>query len=110
MPRSAAHGRASVPGIGSQQALQQPTAELGQPGPKRQLRRLQVATASQVRRCRRRQPPYLGGYFRCERLAKPPFCPRVPRSRPPAATSAGRASQIASFTSAICSESAANSW
>ena len=109
VPGPAVHGRAAVPGISGQQAFQQAAAKLGQPGAKRQLHRLQAAAPGQVSRGRRRQPPYLGGRLRRERLAEPPFCPSACRSRPPAAGAAGRASQIASLTSTICSESAANS-
>lgn len=110
VPGPARHGRAAVAGISGQQALQQATAKLGQPGTKRQFHRLQAAALSQARRCRRRQPPYLGGRFRRETIAEPPFCPSGSRPCPPAAKAAGRASQIASFSSTICSESAANSW
>jgi hypothetical protein len=110
VPSPAVHGRAAVTGISGEQAFQQAAAQLGQPGAKRQLYRLQAAATGQARRCRRRQPPYLGGRFRRERLTEPPFCPSASRAWLPAAGAAGRASQIASFTSTICSESAANSW
>ena len=109
MAGPAFHGRAAMPGIGSQQALQQAAAKLAQPSAKRQLHRLQAAAPSQARRGRCGQPAYLGGRFGRERLAEPPFCPSASRGWL-LAGAAGRASQIASFTSTICSESAANSW
>jgi hypothetical protein len=109
VPRPALHNRAAVPGVRSQQALQQAAAKGGQPGAERQFHRLQATATRQAGRCRCRQPPYLSGGLRRERLTEPPFCPSASRAWPLAAAAAGRASQIASFTSAICSLSAANS-
>jgi hypothetical protein len=101
--------RAAVAGVGGQQRLQQRAAQPGQPGPQRQLCPLNARPGGQrPGRCPR-QPLYLGGRLRRELLAEPFFCPSGSGARP-AAAGAGRASQIASLTSAICPVSSANSW
>ena len=108
---------AAMPGIQAQQALQQRAAQPGHRGADRQLHRLQpLGTGShraggQRAGGERRQPLYLGGELRLDLRAEPPFSAPVPAGGPcPAAGSAGRASQIASLTSTICSDSAVNRW
>jgi hypothetical protein len=109
VPGPAIGSRAAMPPVGGQQALQQVAAKLGQPGAQRQFRRFQAAAASQVTGCRRSQPPYLGGSVGGERPAEPFFCPSGSGAWPAVAAGIGRASQIASLTSAICAVSCANS-
>jgi hypothetical protein len=109
VPGRADGPRAPEPRIGGQQRLQQATAKLGQPGADGQFRRLQPPAGGQRRRHRGGQLAYLGGRLRGERVAEPFFCPSGAGAWPPAAGGAGRASQIASLTSTICSLSAANS-
>ena len=66
--------------------------------------------ASVQRPCRHGgQAFYLGGGVRRERLAEPPFSPDGSPRGTPASPATGLASQIASFTSTICSLSAAKS-
>jgi hypothetical protein len=107
--RAAGGARSPVAAIGSQQRLQQPAPELGQPRPQRQLHRLQASPVRQRGGHRRGQPPYLGGRVGGERLAEPLFCPSGARAWPPLRAGTGLASQIASLTSTICSLSATNS-
>jgi hypothetical protein len=52
---------------------------------------------------------YLGGELDPELLVEPPFSVPVSDRTPGRADAVGRASQIASFTSTICSLTAANS-
>ena len=79
----------------------------------RQLHRRQVLPGAQRPRGQRRQALYLGGEFGLEPGAEPPFSPSASsRAEPPPAAGAetGLASQIASLTSTICSDSAPNCW
>ena len=112
VPGPAVRPRAPVSPVGGQQRLQQPRAELGQPGAQRHLRGLQPA-AGQAAGGGRGQPRYLGGgvggELRLDLRAEPPLCPSAGGTCP-ACAGTGRASQIASFTSTICSASVANSW
>src|SRR5208282_869971 len=109
----ARHPRAAVPRIGGQQLPQHAAAQLQHPGPDHRLRRLQAGLAAQRPGSLRGQPCYLRGCLCLERLAEPPFSPpgrEGPLSAPAApGADAGLASQIFSFTSAICSLIAANS-
>ena len=115
MPGAAIDPLAAMPGTQGQQALQQRAAQPGHSGADRQLHRLQPLGTG-ARRAggqraggQRRQPLYLGGELRLDLRAEPPFSAAVPAGGPcPAAGSAGRASQIASLTSTICSDSAVN--
>ena len=109
MPGPAGGARAAEPGIGGQQRLQQAAAQLGQPRADGQFRRLQSLPGGQRPGHRGGQPGYLGGRLRRELIAEPLFCPSGPGAWP-AAAGTGRASQIASLTSAICPVSSANSW
>ncbi len=108
----AAHPRATVATVQPQQVFQQPRAQPGHGGADRQLHRLQATTGPQRPRCQRGQPLYFGGGIRRERRAElgeePPFSLPGPAGGSPVAGVTGRASQIASFTATICSESAAN--
>jgi hypothetical protein len=99
--------RAALAGVGGQQLPQHAPAGLQQPGAEHLLGRPQPAVAAQRPGRLRRQLSYLGGPGFRERGEEPPF--------PPSGTgdacvpAAGRASQILSFTSAICSTAAVNS-
>ena len=104
VPLHALRARAAVARVSGQQRLQQPAPQLGNRRPDRQFGLLGARPAGQRQRRRRDQPFYLGGCLRCEPggelIAEPFFCP--PRSGAwPAPDRTGRASQIASFTSAI---------
>jgi hypothetical protein len=69
---------------------------------------LQAGIAAAQRPCRfRRQPPYPGGPLRRVRLEEPPFSPSGTEGA--SVPTAGRASQIFSFTPMICSTAAVNS-
>ena len=113
VPGAAIHRRAAVPGIQGQQVFQQARAQPGHRGPDRQFHRRQALPGAQGPGRQRRQPLYLGGRLRREPCPEPPFSPSGscgPGGSPAAGAAAGRASQIASFTSTICSVSAANCW
>ena len=113
MPGPAVCPGAPVSPVGGQQRLQQSRAELGQPGAQRDLGGLQAPAAGQAAGGRCGQPCYLpggvGGESRLDLRAEPLFCPSAGGACP-ASAGTGRASQIASFTSTICSASVANSW
>ena len=100
--------RAAVAGIQPQQVFQQPRAQLDHRRPECQFHRLQALACAQRPRRQGGQAPYLGRGLLRERLAEPPFSPAGPAGGCPAAGVTGLASQIASFTSTICSLSAAN--
>ena len=110
MAGAAVHPRAAMPGIQGQQALQQAGAQPGHRGADRQLHRLQALAGAEGPRGRRGQALYLGGELRLECRAEPPLSPPCSGGPPPASRLTGRASQIASLTSAIFSVSAVNSW
>jgi hypothetical protein len=84
MPGPAVHPRPTVPGV-SAQAFQHPAAQPGQPGPDRQLRRLDALPAGQRPGHGAGQPGYLGGglrrELRNELLAAPPYLYPAPTSR-----------------------------
>ena len=94
--------------IGGQQLPEHAAAQPQHPRADHRLGSLQArATAAQRPRRFRSQPPYLGGFLPRDRLTEPPFSPSgAKRESVPAA---GLASQIFSFTSAICPQIAANS-
>ena len=113
MAGTALRARTAVARVSGQQLCEHAAAELQHPGADHGLRRLQACvTAAQRPGGRRGQPAYLGGLLLRERVPEPPLSPPG-RERPssPAAPGgdAGRASQIASFTSAIRSASDVNS-
>ena len=100
--------RPAVPGVGGQQALQQLGAELGHRGADRQLHRRHARPGAQRVRGQRGQPLYLGRERRGDLVAEPPFSsPVVAAGGADTAGFGGRASQIASLTSTICSLTAA---
>jgi len=103
------HPGTAVAGVGGQQVFQQAGAQPGHRGPDSQLHRLQAAAGTQRARRHSGQPLYLGRGLRGERLAEPPLSPAGPAGDRSAGGVTGPASQIASFTSTICSESTANS-
>jgi hypothetical protein len=106
----AVHPGTTVAGIGGQRLPEHGPAEPQQPGPEHRLGRLQAVLAAQRPGGLGCQGVYLGGLLRRERLPEPPFSPPVPEGSSPAALpAAGRASQIFSFTSMICSTVVANS-
>jgi hypothetical protein len=84
--------RPPVAGVGGQQLPEHPAAHLQQPGADHRLSR---------------QAAYLGGLLLREGLEEPPFSP--PGAEGASAPASGRASQILSFTSMICSTVAVNS-
>ncbi len=94
-------------GVGGQQPASMLPPTVQQPGPDHRLGGLQPAIAAQRPGRFRRQPFYLGGLLFRERGEEPPFSPSGAGA--PAFRLTGRASQIFSFTSTICSVSAANS-
>jgi hypothetical protein len=101
---------AAIAAISGQQPFQQAGAEFGHRGADGQLGRLQSRPAGGQRPRRQgRQALYLGGGFRLERLAEPPFSPDGSSRGSRAGPAAGLASQIASLTSTICSLTARNS-
>jgi len=105
--------RAAVAGIGGQQPFQQRTTQSQHRGADRQLHRRQALPGAQRPRGQRRPALYLGGELGLEPGAEPPFSPSASsRAEPPPAAGAetGLASQIASLTSTICSDSAPNRW
>ena len=110
---AAGHSRAAVARVCGQQLCEHAAAELQHPSTDHGLRRLQArVTAAQRPGGLRGQPAYLGGLLLRERVPEPPFSPPGrERTSSPAAPGgdAGRASQIASFTSAIRSASDVNS-
>ncbi|VBA45418.1 hypothetical protein LAUMK13_05462 [Mycobacterium innocens] len=99
--------RPAVPGVGGQQLLQQRGAKLGHRGADRQLHRGQARARAQCVGGDRGQPVYLGGDLRRDLLAEPLFSSPVAAGGAEAAGFGGRASQIASLTSTICSLTAA---
>jgi hypothetical protein len=108
MTLAARHPRAAVAAIGAQQPAQHAAARLQHPGADHGPGSLRPGAAAAQRpgRCRG-QPSYLGGFLPRDRLPVPLFPPSgAKRGSVPAA---GLASQIFSFTSAICSQIAANS-
>jgi hypothetical protein len=108
MTLAARHPRAAVAGIGSQQLLQHAEARLQHPGPNHRLGSLEPGAAAAQRPGRlRRQAAYLGGLLLRDRVAEPPFPPSGAEGA--SVPAAGLASQIFSFTAAICSLIAANS-
>jgi hypothetical protein len=111
MPSPTVDPRTVVSGVGGQQLLQQRRAQLGHRGADRQLHRLQVGSAPAQRvGSQRRQPVYLGGELRHDLLAEPLFSSPVAAGGAVAAGFGGRASQIASLTATICSDTAAKRW
>ena len=105
---AARHPRAAVARIGGQQLLQHAAARLQHPGADHRLGSLHARTAAAQRPGRfRRQPAYLSGFLLRDRRPEPPFSPSGTKGA--SVRAAGLASQIFSFTSAICSLTAANS-
>jgi hypothetical protein len=109
VPGAAAGARAAVPAVDAQQVLKQPAAQPQHRGADRQLHRLQPAPGAQHAGRVGGQARYFCGDLRLERSGEPPLSPAAPAGDPPAMPVTGLASQIASLTSTICSESAANS-
>ena len=113
MPGRAPGARPAVARVGGQQRFQHRASQLHDRGADRQLGRLDARAAGQGCRDAGGQLRYLGGRVRREPrgelTAEPFFCPSGSGAWP-AAAGTGRASQIASLTSAICPASAANSW
>jgi hypothetical protein len=108
MATPARYARAAVARVGGQQLFQHAAAELQHPGADHRLGSFHARIAAAQRPCRfRRQAPYLGGLLLRKRIEEPPFPPSGTEGAPVPAT--GLASQIFSFTSAICSLIAANS-
>jgi transcriptional regulator with XRE-family HTH domain len=107
MPLAAQHPRAALAGVGGQQLPQHAAAGLQQPGAQRSLGGPEPAVAAQRPGRFGGQPCYLGGPGFRERGEEPPFSPSGTGGA--CVRAAGRASQIRSFTSAICSTAAVNS-
>ena len=108
MSLAARHPRAAVAGIGGQQLFQHAAARLQHPGTDHGLGSLHARTAAAQRLGRHRgQLAYLGGFLLRDRRPEPPFSPSGAEGA--SVPAAGLASQIFSFTSAICSLIAANS-
>ena len=107
MPLAAQHPRAALAGVGGQQLPQHAAAELQQPGAQHSLGGPEPAVAAQRPGRFGRQPCYLGGPGFRERGEEPPFSPSGTGGA--CVRAAGRASQIRSFTSTICSTAAVNS-
>ena len=101
VPGPARRMRAPVAGVRGQQRFQQRASERSQPGSQRQLCALDARPGGQRQGRRPRQPLYLGRCLRRELLAEPFFCPSGSGAFPAPAAGTGRASQIASLTSAI---------
>ena len=112
MARAAVDSRAAVAGVGGQQLLQQRTTQPRHRGADRQLHRLQaLAERAQRGNGQFGQAFYLGGELRFDLLAEPPFSASVPAEGATAVSaSGGRASQMASLTSTIRSDSPAKRW
>ena len=104
---AAGHPRAALAGVGGQQLPQHAAAELQQPGAEHRLGGPQPAVAAQRPGRLGGQPCYLGGLLFRERGEEPPFSPSGTGGA--CVPAAGRASQIRSFTSTICSTAAVNS-
>ncbi len=104
----ARHPQAAVTGVGGQQLPQDAAADPEHPGPDHGLGSFQPgAAAAQRPRGFCGQPPYLGGLLFRERGEEPPLSP--PGTGGASVPATGRASQIFSFTSAICPTAAVNS-
>ena len=107
MSLAARHPRPAVAGIGGQQPRQHAAARLQHPGADHRLGSLQPRITAQRPGRFRRQPAYLSGFLLRERIPEPPLSPSGTGGVSVAAT--GLASQIFSFTWAICSLIAVNS-
>lgn len=109
--RPAVDHRARIPGVYAEQLLEKRAPELYHCGPDRQLHTGKTIASCPARHARRGhlgQAGYLLGELRLERREEPPFSPPPapgPSSLgwPSASAEIGRASQISSFTSTICS-------
>jgi hypothetical protein len=108
MTLPAVHPLPAMTVLCAQKLLQQGTAQLGHGGPHGQLHRLQALASAPGGHRQCRQPFYLGGELRLDLLAEPPFSPPEDAGGAGADAPGGRASQIASFTSTICSLMSAN--
>src|SRR5258708_22246453 len=108
MPLPAAHAGAAVAGVGGQQRFEQAGAGRKHPGADHRLGGAQPGVfAAQRPGGLHSQAFYLGGFLPRERLAEPFFSSPGTGGAPVPA--AGRASQIFSFTSAICPTVVVNS-
>ena len=109
---SAVDAGAAVPGVHRQQVLKQRGAQLGHGGPDGQLDRAQaVGSATEGVRGQGGQAGYLRGELLLEAGEEPPLSsPASTGGASSASADTGRASQIASFTSAIWWVSATKRW
>jgi len=105
--QAAGQPRAALAGVGGQQLPQHAAAELQQPGAEHRLGGPEPAVAAQRPGRFGRQPCYLGGPGFRERGEEPPLSP--PGTGDACVPATGRASQIFSLTSTICSTAAVNS-
>ena len=97
--------------VGGQQPAQQRAPEPHHRGAHGQLHGLQVlAGRTQRAHSQRCQPVYLRRELRFDLLAEPPFSSPVPAGGAVVALFGGRASQIASLTATICSDTCAKRW
>ena len=106
MPGPTVDPRTVVSGVGGQQLAQQRRAQLGHRGADRQLHRLQVGSALAQRAGS--QPVYLGRELRPDLLAELLFSsPVAAGGAVVASVFGGRASQMASLTATISSDTSA---
>jgi hypothetical protein len=111
MPGAAVDALSAVPGVGSHQLLQQRTPEGRHCGADRQLHRGQaLAGRAELLGGQRCRPFYLGRELRRDLIVEPLFSSPVPAGGAVAAGFGGRASQIASLTSTIRSDTLAKRW
>src|SRR5439155_18923657 len=99
----------AVAGVGVQELLQQAGPQMQHRGADRQLRGFQaLARGAQGASGPLGQLVYLRRELRLQLVAEPPFSSSVPAGGAAAAVSGGRASQMASLTSTIRSDTCAN--
>ena len=109
MPGPAVDPGPAMPGVGGQQPAQQRSAELSHRGTDRHLHRRQ-ALAGRTQRPGRQlgQPVYLGRELRRDLIVEPPFSSPVAAGGAVATSMlGGRASQIASLTATMSSDTSA---
>ncbi|WP_245551401.1 hypothetical protein [Gordonia rhizosphera] len=113
MPTATVDAGTAVPAVGTQQLFEQTRPDLGHRRPDRHLHPAQVGIGTAQRAgSQGGQPVYFGGDLRRDLFGdlggEPPFSACVAAGATGAAAPGGRASQIASLTSTICSDTCAN--
>jgi len=108
MSRSTVDRGAAIPGIDAEEGFEQRSSQLGHRGPDGHLQAghaLGSGPSAHLLDSQAGQAGYFGSEALLERREEPPFSGSVPASSSwsPPSGETGRASQMASFTSTICS-------